>query len=78
MEYIDTTSNPQQSSMQQPAEMRTTGTLRAQIIEESKMEAFLTAKVDNPEARMIQMVEQMRMSKRKEIVSKKRQAHVPD
>ena len=38
----------------------------------------MTAKVDNPEARRIQMVEQMRKSKRKEIISKKRQAHVPD
>ena len=64
MEYIDTSRNPQPSSVQQPPEMRTTGTLRVQIVEESKTEAFLTAKVDNPEARRIQMVEQMRKSKR--------------
>ena len=38
----------------------------------------MTAKVDNPEARRIQMAEQMRRAKRKEVVSKKRQAHVPD
>ena len=76
LEYIDTSSNPQPSSAQQPAEVRTTGTLRVQIIEESKTGAFLTAKVDNPEARRIQMVEQMRKSKRREILSKKRnQAH---
>ena len=72
VEFIDTSSNPQPSSEQQPAEMRNTGTLRVQIIEESKTEAFFTAKVDNPEARRIQMVEQMRKSKRREIVSKKR------
>ena len=53
--------------------MKTTG-----IIEESKTEAVLNAKVDNPEAKRIQMVEQMRKSKRKEILSKKRHAHVPD
>jgi hypothetical protein len=38
----------------------------------------MTAKVDNPEARRIQMVEQMRKSKRREILSKKRQTHIPD
>ena len=53
VEFIDTSSNPQPSSAQQPAEVRTTGTLRVQIIEESKTGAFLSAKVDNPEARRI-------------------------
>ena len=53
VEYIDTSSNPQPSLEQQPAEMRTTGILRVPIFEESKTEAFLTAKVDNPEARRI-------------------------
>ena len=33
----------------------------------------MTAKVDNPEARRIQMTEQLRKSKRKEIISKKRE-----
>ena len=78
VEYIDTSSNPQPSSAQQPAEMRPTGLRKILTSEESKTEAFMTAKVDNPEARRIQMVEQMRKSKRKEIISKKRQAHVPD
>ena len=50
--------------MQQPAQMRDTGILRVQIVEESKKEAFMTAKVDNPEARRIQMAEQMRSKKR--------------
>ena len=33
----------------------------------------MTAKVDNPEARRIQVTEQMRKSKRREIISKKRE-----
>ena len=53
VEFIDTSINPQPSSVQQPAEMRTTGILRVQIIEEPKTGAFLTAKVDNPEAKRI-------------------------
>ena len=55
--------------------MRGTANLRVQIVEETKKEAFMTARVDNPEARRIQMAEQMRKSKRKDILSKKRQAH---
>ena len=78
MEYIDTSSNPQPLPAQKPAQMRATGILRVKIVEESKTEALLTAKVDNPEARRIQMTEQMRRTKRKEIISKKIQAHVPD
>jgi hypothetical protein len=38
----------------------------------------MTAKFDNPEARRIQMAEQLRRTNRKKVVSKKRQAHVPD
>ena len=56
--------------------MRATGQLRVQIVEESK--AFMTAKVDDPEARRVQMAEQLRKSKRQELISKKRQAQVPD
>ena len=55
MEYIDTSSNPQPIAVQQPAEMRTTGILRVQVVEESKTEPLLTAKVDEPEARRVQM-----------------------
>ena len=36
----------------------------------------MTAKVDNPEARRIQVIEQMRNSKRREIISKKREKMV--
>ena len=78
VEFIDTSSNPQPSSAQQPAEMRPTGLRKILTAEESKTEAFMTAKVDNPEARRIQMVEQMRKDKKREILSKRRQAHVPD
>jgi len=38
--------------------------LRPQAAEESKTEAFMTAKVDNPEARRIQMAKQLRSKKR--------------
>ena len=47
--------------------------MRVQVIEESKSEAFLTAKLDDPEAKRIQIAEQMRKSKRQDIISKKRQ-----
>ena len=59
----------------QPAqeERRYTGHLRVQVVEESKTEAFMTAKVDNPEARRVQMTEQLRKSKRREIIYKKRE-----
>ena len=33
----------------------------------------MTVKVDNPEAKRVQMAEQMRKSKRQDIISKKRQ-----
>ena len=49
MEYIDTSSNPQPSPAQQPAQMRAAGVLTVLTVEESKAEAFLTSKVDNPE-----------------------------
>ena len=64
VEYIDTSSNPQPQPAQQPAQMRDTGILRVQIVEETKKEAVMTAKVDNPEARRVQMAEQLRSKKR--------------
>ena len=73
VEFIDTSSNPQPSSAQQPAEVRPTGLRKILTAEESKTEAFMTAKVDNPEARRIQMAEQMRRSRRREVLSKKRE-----
>ena len=64
LEYIDTSSNPQPLPAQQPAQTRATGNLTVQIVEETKAEAFLTAKVDNPEAKRVRMAEQMRSKKR--------------
>jgi hypothetical protein len=46
--------------------------LKVQVIEESQSEAFMTAKVDNPMLRREQMAEQLRKSKRQELISKKR------
>jgi hypothetical protein len=64
VEYIDTSSNPQPLPAQQPAQTRAAGVLTVRIVEETKAEAFMTTKVDNPETRRIQMAEQMRSSKR--------------
>ena len=44
-----------------------------QVIEESKSEAFMTAKVDNPVQKMEQMAVDLRKSKWQDIISKKRQ-----
>ena len=57
VEYIDTSSNPQPCPAQQPAEARPTGLRKILTAEESKTEAFMTAKVDNPEAGRIRMAE---------------------
>ena len=78
VEFIDTSINPQPSPAQQPTEARPTGLRKILTAEDSKTEAFMTAKVADPETRRIQMAEQMRKDKRKEILSKKRQAHLPD
>ena len=45
--------------------------MRVQVIEESKSEAFMTAKVDNPALRKEQMAVDLRKSKRQELISKK-------
>jgi hypothetical protein len=39
--------------VQQPPEVRPTGLRKILTVEESKTEAFMTAKVDNPEAKRI-------------------------
>ena len=44
-----------------------------QVIEESKSEAFMTAKVGNPAQKREQMAVDLRKSKRKDLISKKRQ-----
>ena len=48
MEFIETSSNPQLNSTQQPAEVRATGLRKVHTTEESKTEAFLTAKWTTP------------------------------
>ena len=53
--------------------MQNVGYLRVQVIEETKAEAFMTAKMDDPLVRREQMTEQLRKSKRKELISKRRQ-----
>ena len=50
-----------------------TGLLRVQVIEESKLEAFMTAKVDDPAQKRKQMAVDLRKSKRQDLISKKRQ-----
>ena len=64
MEYIDTSTNPQPLPALQPAQIRAAGVLTLRTVEESKAEAFMTVKVDNPEARRIQMAKQLRSKKR--------------
>ena len=49
------------------------GYLRVQAIEETKAEAFMTVKTEDPLLRREQMTEQLRKSKRKELISKRRQ-----
>ena len=44
-----------------------------QVIEESKSEAFMTAKVDDPAQKREQMAVDLRRSKRHDLISKKRQ-----
>ena len=53
--------------------MQNVGYLRVEVIEETMAEAFMTAKMDNPLVRRKQMTEQLRKSKRKELISKRRQ-----
>ena len=60
---------------EQPAEESKyhTGQLRVQVIEESKSEAYMTAKVDDPTQKREQMAVDLRKSKRRDLISKKRQ-----
>ena len=55
--------------------MQNVGYLRVQVLEETKAEAFMTAKTDDALLRREQMTEQLRKSKskRKELISKRRQ-----
>ena len=65
----------EKKQLEQPVEesKQQTGLLRVQVIEESKSEAFMTAKVDNPEQKREQMAVDLRKSKRQDLISKRRQ-----
>ena len=60
--------------MEKPAEesKQWAGHLRVQVIEDTKAEAFLTAKVDDPALRREKMDIEFRKSKRKELLTKDR------
>ena len=65
-------SETQMPHQQLEEEKQPTGHLRVQIIEESKSEVFMTAKVDDPTQRREQMAINLRKSKKQELLSKKR------
>ena len=46
--------------------------MRVQVIEETKAEVFLTAKVDDPALKKEQMAIDLRKSKKRELLSKRR------
>ena len=46
--------------------------MRVQVIEETKAEVFLTAKVDDPALRREQMAIDLRKSKRQQLLSRRR------
>ena len=64
----------EKKQQEQPAEesKQHAGLMRVQVIEESKSEAFITAKVDNPVQKREQMAVDLRKSKRQKLISKKR------
>ena len=65
-------SETQMPPQQIEEEKQSIGHLRVQIIEESKAEVFMTAKVDDPAQRREQMAIDLRKSKKQELLSKKR------
>ena len=69
------THNEKKKETQRSAEgtMRNVGYLRVQVVEETKAEAFMTVKTVDPLLRREQMTEQMRKSKIKKLISKRRQ-----
>ena len=53
-------------------EKQSQGHLRVQVVEETKAEAFIITKVDDPALRREQMALDLRKSERQEILSKRR------
>ena len=72
MEFIDTSSNPQPKPSLKPQGMRAPGEEKRQTAENAKAEAFMSAKTDDPLIRREKMAEQLRKSKRQELISKRR------
>ena len=72
MEFIDTSSNPQPKSSLKPKGARDFGEEKRQTAEDANAEAFMSAKTDDPLIRREQMAEQLRKSKRQELISKRR------
>ena len=72
MEFIDTSSNPKPKPSLKPQGMRAPGEEKRQTAEDAKAEAFMSAKTDNPLISREQMAEQLRKSKRQELISKRR------
>jgi hypothetical protein len=65
-------SETQMPHQQLEEEKQFTGHLRVQVIEETKSEVFMTAKVDDPALRREQMAIDLRKSKKQELLSKRR------
>ena len=55
MEFIDTSSNPQPKPSLKPQGMRAPGEEKRQTAEDAKVEAFMSAKTDDPLIRREQM-----------------------
>ena len=72
MEFIDTSSNPQPKHSLKPQGVRAPGQEKRQTAEDAKAEAFMSAKTDDPLIRREQMAEQLRKSKRQDLISKRR------
>ena len=72
MEFIDTSSNPQPMPSLKPQGARAPEGKKSQTAEDAKAEAFMSAKADDPLIRREQMAEQLRKSKRQELISKRR------
>ena len=72
MEFIDTSSKPQHMPSMKPQGARPPEEKKRQTAEDAKAEAFMSAKTDDPLIRSEQMAEQLRKSKRQELISKRR------
>ena len=72
MEFIDTSSNPKPKPSLKPQGVRAPGQDKRQTAEDAKAEAFMSVKTDDPLGRKEHMAEQLRKSKRQELITKRR------